>query len=99
MIIDYILDRKDDEKLLNEGYTHRQTPDGKLQAIAYNPHDFYMNIMGYVGGCGSKWAERITRAMDSGTESDVRKELCRYIDEGEYNPDIKDYINSRKWLS
>ena len=40
----------------------------------------------------------ITIAMDYGTEEDVRKALCRYIDDNEYNEKIKDYINSRAWL-
>ena len=40
----------------------------------------------------------ITLAMDYGTEADVRKALCRYIDDNDYNEKIKDYINSRDWL-
>ena len=59
----------------------------------YNAHDFYVDVMGY-GEIG----EDITRAMDFGTESDVRRELCEYITANEYNPAICDYINSREWL-
>lgn len=27
----------------------------------------------------------------------IKAALCRYIEENEYNPDIKNYINSVKW--
>ena len=77
MIVDLILDRKDDEAW------------GK----PYDPHDFYMDVMGY-GEIG----EDITRAMDYGEENDVRRELCNYIMRNEYNPAICEYINRRQWL-
>lgn len=41
----------------------------------------------------------LSRAIDGGTEADVKCALCRYIDKNEYNPRIKDYINSVEWLS
>lgn len=59
----------------------------------YNPHDFYMDVMRY-GEIG----EDITRAMDYGEESDVRRELCNYVIRNEYNPAICNYINSTNWL-
>lgn len=59
----------------------------------YNPHDFYFDVMRY-GEIG----EEITKAMDYGNESDVRRELCNYVVRNEYNPAICDYINSREWL-
>lgn len=31
-------------------------------------------------------------------KEDVRNALCQYIDENEYNPEIKKYINSVNWL-
>lgn len=40
----------------------------------------------------------ISRALDGGTEEDVKRELCLYIDDNGYNPAIKDYINSIQWL-
>lgn len=40
----------------------------------------------------------LSRALDYGTEEDVKKALCRYIDEQDYNPNIKEYINSVNWL-
>ncbi len=99
MIIDLILDRKDDEKSIAEGFTHAQYPNGKTRELKYNARNFYHNVMGYIDGCGGSYAEKITAAMDYGTEEEVKKELCRYITECEYNPEICDYINSREWLS
>ena len=109
MIVDLILNRKDYEKDC-PGVTYAMyfewanSKEGKA-AIAearrngmiipppYNPRDFYMNVMAY----GGYHAEQITRAMDYGTEEDVRKALCNYI-MGEYNPEICNYINSVQWL-
>ena len=59
----------------------------------YNAHDFYFEVFAY-GEIG----HRITEAMDYGENEDVQRELCRYIDENEYNPEIKKYINSVAWL-
>ena len=83
MIIDIILDRYDDER---DGLPH-----------AYDPREFYWAVM--------KWsdlnphADLITRAMDGGTEEDVRRELCAYIDAEDYNPSIKFWINGRTWIN
>lgn len=59
----------------------------------YNAHDFYFDVLRY-GEIGNE----ITRAMDYGTNEDVQKALCNYIDENDYNPQIKNYINTREWL-
>lgn len=59
----------------------------------YNAHEFYGEVMEY-GEVGFE----ITCAMDEGTEEDVKNALCQYIDENEYNPEIKKYINSVNWL-
>ena len=59
---------------------------------AYEPREFYWDMLSY-GGHGVQ----ISRAMDFGTEEDVKKALCEYID-GEYNPLIKDFINKADWL-
>ena len=61
--------------------------------VEYNARNFYYDMMAY-GGRGVE----ISRAMDFGTEDDVKRELCRYIDLGEYNPQIKSYIKSVNWL-
>ena len=63
----------------------------------YNAREFYNDVMQYA----ETWPELanpITRAMDEGDENDVRRELCAYIDNQDYNPAIKEYINSVQWL-
>ncbi|MBQ8248109.1 MAG: nucleotidyltransferase domain-containing protein [Lachnospiraceae bacterium] len=63
----------------------------------YNAHDFYMACMKYSStfkGVG----DEITRAMDGGTEEDVRRTLCDYIRKNEYNPLLIDYINHLNWI-
>lgn len=40
----------------------------------------------------------LARAIDSGTEEDVKRELKNYIDEQGYNEEIKDYIDSVDWV-
>ena len=59
----------------------------------YDATEFYRNCVRY-GDVGID----ITRAMDLGTESDVQKALCEYIDCNEYNPAIKEYVRSVRWL-
>ena len=83
MIIDMILDRKDYEE------------DGILQ---YNAKHFYDMMMAY--GEDLEIGQDIARAMDFGEEPDVREKLCEYIDDYGYShiPDIKEYINTHKWL-
>ena len=82
MIIDLILDRKDN---LQDGIK------------SYNAHDFYIECMDY-NGIFNGIANGITRAMDGGTEADVKRELCKYIANNDYNPAICDFINSVSWL-
>ena len=83
MIIDLILDRKDN---LSEGFTDD-----------YNAHDFYMKCMGY-NSIFYGIADEITRAMDGGTEEEVKAELCNYILKNGYNTEICEFINSVEWL-
>ena len=83
MIIDLILDRKDNEKW--------------AQQNAYNAKYFYNECMQYSAVFNGAF-DYITLAMDYGEEEDVKKALCRYIDDNDYNEKIKDYINSRDWL-
>ena len=40
----------------------------------------------------------ITRAMDTGTELEVKKSLYQYLADQDYNPDIKTFIDSVEWL-
>lgn len=64
----------------------------------YNPTYFYEEVKEY----GEVWpeiAKPIMRAMLSDKSSEVQDALCRYVDEQDYNPAIKDYIRSVNWLS
>jgi len=63
----------------------------------YSARDFYYDVLGY-RDIWPELSDPITKAMDSGTEADVRRELCKYINNG-YNPKIKKYINSVNWIS
>lgn len=94
MIIDLILDRRDYEKDIRAGYDSVQYPNGEIVSILYDPKKFYNSIVRY-----GKTGENIARALDSGAEEDVKKALCDYIDNNDYNPGIKRYINSRDWLT
>lgn len=60
----------------------------------YTPEQFYREIYRY-GEIG--WG--ITKAMDYGTETDVKTALCEYIIRNEYNPDICGYVWSKNWLT
>lgn len=61
----------------------------------YDVRDFYYGVSLYEEDAGYF---PISRALDSGTEEDVKRELCNYIYENEYNEKICDYINSVNWL-
>ena len=93
MIIDLILDRKEDDSIIAQGYTHRRMYNGDIVKIEYNAAAFYRAVLQY-GPIG----DYIAAAMDNGTECDVKKELCVYVLNNEYNPAICDYINSVNWL-
>lgn len=58
----------------------------------YKAKSFYNDVVDYCSG------DEISRAMDGGTEKDVKKALCRYIIDNEYNVDICNYIMSVDWL-
>ena len=62
----------------------------------YNARDFYCDVMEYESTCISNRA--ISRAMDYGTENDVKKALCDYVINQRYNTEICTYINSVNWL-
>lgn len=84
MIIDLILDRKDDVE--------------DWGVDTYNAHKFYTECMEY-NTIFDGIADGITKAMDYGTEEEVKKELCNYIIKNGYNEKICDYINSVNWLN
>ena len=39
----------------------------------------------------------INAAIDTNDDDTIKAALCRYIEENEYNPEIKNYINSVNW--
>ena len=41
----------------------------------------------------------LARAIDGGTEKDVKRELCAYIDNNGYRKSIKRYVNKVNWLT
>ena len=43
------------------------------------------------------YEEQVAKALDGGTEQDVKRVLCEYI-MSEYNPAICEYIMSVDWL-
>lgn len=62
----------------------------------FNARDFY----NYVSEEESifSFTPSIAHLLDTGTNKQVQKRLCEYIDNGEYNPAIKDYVNSKNWI-
>ena len=60
---------------------------------SYDAKEFYDYVMD-----GFKDFHYIARALDSGSNADVQKALCTYIDSQNYNPEIKDFVNSFDWL-
>lgn len=65
----------------------------RKDGFGYNAREFYFDCLAY-----GKVGDDITMAMDYGTESDVKRALCNYIDNNGYNPTIKNFINAVKWL-
>lgn len=63
----------------------------------YNARDFYFDVLRY-RTVFPELSDPITYAMDEMEEQDVKNALCNYIDICEYNPEIKNYINSVNWL-
>ena len=62
----------------------------------YNAREFYYRVSEYESVFDSNWP--ISRALDGGTNDDVVRELCNYIDDNGYDPDIKTFIRSFKWV-
>lgn len=60
----------------------------------YDPRELYNYINGWAGNI----YDSVAHAMDEGTEEDVKKSLCDYIDT-EYPAHIKNFVNSVDWLT
>ena len=62
----------------------------------YNTREFYYSVMEYESTLNSN--REISRALDGGNESDIKKSLCDYIIENGYNTEICKYVNSVNWV-
>lgn len=71
--------------------------DDDKRGFAYIAKSFYLEVLDYAR-IFPDLAFPIAKAMDEGTNTDVQNALCDYIDSEGYNPEIKKYINSRKWI-
>jgi len=97
MIIDLILNRIDSDAYSPREFYNIDLILDRIDSDAYSPREFYKEVQEYGGVFGSI-AWDIARAMDVGAEEDVKRELCRYVLEQGYNPQICEYINSVNWL-
>lgn len=106
MIIDKILDRKDLEAAIaaegctieeyQEWYESLTESEQDMQDTPYDTRDFYNYVHEEWSAIGV--GADILTAMDGGSEEDVKRALCKYILENDYNPQICDYINQVEWL-
>lgn len=64
--------------------------------IPYDAKEFYNDVIEYENVFDFK--PTISRAMDIGTEKDVKKALCDYVISQGYNKNICKYINSVNWV-
>ena len=113
MIIDLILERKENEALLAKGHTHRMLAGVNCRGILYHGESVVQEDGIFYTMIPLKYAPKyfyqhvmeyspegngIASAMDGGTEEDVKRELCEYIRNGGYNMELCNYINERSWL-
>lgn len=71
----------------------------RKDGMTYSPEDFYRHCMQYkYSGDFDSIVDAITRAMDEGTEEDVKNAICDYIRANDYNEKICDFVNSVTWL-
>ncbi len=71
--------------------------DKILDTRAGVPYDFYEDGRYIYDEAQIFGFDYIIDAFDGGTNKDCQKALCRYIDENNYNPDIKKFVNSFNW--
>lgn len=66
----------------------------RMDGEPYSSKQFYNDCMEY-GTIG----HGIARAMDSGTEQDVKREIKRYLFENDYlRQEIYAFVDSKKWI-
>lgn len=68
----------------------------RKNGATYNAEDFYRDIIGYENIF--ELSHDISVALDFGSNEDVQQALCKYIDDHNYNPDLKQYICSVNWI-
>ena len=73
--------------IIDEILTIQSDPD------SYVARNFYAEM-----NCWRGYGWMIARAMDSGTNEDVQNELCRYVMECGYNPQVCRFILSFNWI-
>lgn len=65
------------------------------KSLRYNAKTFYLQVMEY----GGVFADKITRAMDAGTEYDVKYALIEYINANCFgSPSLIEYVKQHEWL-
>lgn len=67
--------------------------DVQADPASYVARNFYADMNSWKG-----YGWMIARAMDSGTNEDVQNELCRYVIENEYNPQVCRFILNFNWI-
>lgn len=68
----------------------------RQDGFGYDARDFYHYCL--TARCARSAGIEISRAMDEGTENDVKVALCKYILGNGYNPEICTYVLSQSWL-
>lgn len=112
MIIDLILDRKDNERYTPREVTYsefiewKNSEEGKqMFEVAKRKGETYAEpynpkkFYNEVMGYDKIFGTNISEVMDYGEEDDVKQALCNYIISNDYNPEICDYISSVNWLT
>lgn len=66
--------------------------------VAYDPAEFAAYVHEDIEIFPESGAASIDAALGGDCEQHVKHELCAYVLDGGYNPEICDYINSVSWL-
>lgn len=63
----------------------------------YDARKFYHEVMEYNSVFDNAF-NYILEAMDKGTDYDVKKALCKYILDNDYNIEIMKFVLKSKWI-
>ena len=69
----------------------------RKEGLKYRPENFKRDVLYYVDVFPCY--KPVAKAILGGKETDVKRELCRYIDREGYNPEIKSYVQDVRWLA